>query len=166
MWGGRGWVTIGKVNSGENGCGKMHNFALSLTVMGSVKIFPPSLPFPLRAPLPPRDPRQLFPLLLLLSASDRPRGDSRALGSSYILHHSQPRAERRVRGPGGLGAEFSRDPGPGERERVRGGGPEWGDPLCVSPERLVSALRVWSEDASWGPFWAFTPCACPLTVLV
>lgn len=43
------------------------------------------------------------------------------LGSVYILHHSQPRAERRVRGPGGLGAEFSRDPGPEERERVTGG---------------------------------------------
>ena len=50
----------------------------------------------------PRDPRRLLPLLLSLSASAPPRrGTPAALGSSYILHHSQPRAERRVRGPGG-----------------------------------------------------------------
>lgn len=43
MWRG----PIGNVNSGENGCRKMHNFALSLTVMGSLKIFllPPPLFF-------------------------------------------------------------------------------------------------------------------------
>lgn len=45
---GWGWVTIGNVNGGENGCRKMHNFALSLTVMGSLKIFfPPLLSPPL-----------------------------------------------------------------------------------------------------------------------
>lgn len=42
-----GGVTIGNVNGGENGCRKMHNFALSLTVMGSLKIFLSPLPPPL-----------------------------------------------------------------------------------------------------------------------
>lgn len=128
MWGGQGWVTIGNVNGGDNGCRKMHNFALSLTVMGSLKSLPP-LPAP-----PPffllLGGRELFRPLETHGACSpffsrsRPqaprRGRRAALGSSYILHHSQPRAERRVRGPGGLGAEFSRDPGPGERERVTG----------------------------------------------
>src|SRR3712207_3413480 len=119
---------------GENGCRKMHNFALSLTVMGSLKIF--LLPLP---PLFFLGGRELFcPLethgacspILSLSASGPPQREAAALGSSYILHHSQPRAERRVRGPGGLGAEFSRDPGPAERERVTGGGPG-GETPCL-----------------------------------
>ena len=46
--------------------------------------------------------------------------------------------QRPEAGPGGLGAEFSRDPGPGERERVKGGGLEWEDPMRVSPGCLVS----------------------------
>ena len=162
-----GWVTFGRVNGGENGCRKMHNFALSLTVMGSLKSFPPA-PFPLFF-LRGREP--LRRLLLLLethgacspvASRSRPQaprrrrrclGKQTALDSSYILHHSQPRAERRVSGPGGLGAEFSRDPGPGEREEVMGGGLEPGDPMCVSlvgVSPLLWSLRVLFEGL---PAW-------------
>jgi hypothetical protein len=126
----------------------MDNFAVSLTVMGFLRIF------------------FLLLLLLFLSSSSvaesssvpsRPlalacspffscswpeapcRGRRTALGCTYILHHSQPRAERRVRGPGGLGAEFSRDPGPGKRE-----GHEWrlgwGGPACIFPYYLVCII--------------------------
>lgn len=71
------------------------------------------------------------------------RGRCAVLDGVYILHHSQLRAERRVRGPGGLGAEFSRDPGPGERGMVKemlG----WGGPTGLSPRCLLSLqpLRV------------------------
>lgn len=76
------------------------------------------------------------------------RGRCAVLDGVYILHHSQLRAERRVRGPGGLGAEFSRDPGPGERGMVKEmlglGGPTGLSPRCLlslQPLR-VSVIRT------------------------
>ena len=155
------------MNSGENGCRKMHNFALSLTVMGSLKIFLPPLPLP--SPLFFLGGRELFcPLethaecspLFSCSRTQAPRrGRRAALRSSYILHHSQPRAERRVRGPGGLGAEFSRDPGPEERERVTGQGLGVGD-LCVSlPGACLCTGLIWGCFSKGCPE-PFPLCAC------
>lgn len=109
---------------GENGCRKMHNFALSLTVMGSLKDLPPPLlssSVAESSSVPLETQGACSPPFSWFWPEAPCRGRCAVLGDIYILHHSQPRAERRVRGPGGLGAEFSRDPGPGRKETITEG---------------------------------------------